>query len=101
MVSRSDDNGASWTELLRYRAGDSGGVRLSALTYDPAAPDRVYVGLNAVEKGVRTSADGGATWNELGLGDRDVRALELGIDARNLYAATDQGVWRLRLLPPS
>jgi hypothetical protein len=100
VLMRSDDDGASWTERLRFASSDRG-VGLRALAYDPQAPDRVYVGLSGLEQGVQTSADGGATWSAYGLDGRDVRALALGIDGLNLYAATDQGVWRLRLAPAS
>ena len=97
---RSDDDGATWTERLRFPSADRG-VGLRALAYDPLTPDRVYVGLSGLEQGARTSADGGVTWSAFGLDGRDVRALALGIDGLNLYAATDQGVWRLRLAPAS
>lgn len=81
---------------------------LAGLAYDPAVPDRVYVGVNEnvressntrrVGRRVITSGDGGATW--MNLSEQDIgaiQALALGIDGRNLYAATDQGVWRLPL----
>jgi hypothetical protein len=100
VLMRSDDDGATWTERLRFPSRDRG-VGLRALAYDPLAPDRVYVGLAGLEQGVRMSADGGATWAAYGLDGRDVHALALGIDGLNLYAATDQGVWRLRLAPRS
>jgi hypothetical protein len=98
VLMRSDDDGATWTERLRFPSRDRG-VGLHALAYDPLAPDRVYVGLSGLEQGARTSANGGVTWSPFGLDGRDVHALALGIDGLNLYAATDQGVWRLRLAP--
>jgi hypothetical protein len=107
---RSDDDGASWTSILAYRGGGSPGyagpdndptapnITLGGLTYDPSNPDRVYAGLAADGSGVITTPDGGATW--LSLGQQPigvVRDLVLGVDARNLYAATDTGVWRFEL----
>jgi hypothetical protein len=57
----------------------------------------VYVGLTGDGSGVVTTPDGGATWCSLGLEPiGPVRDLVLGIDGRNLYAATDTGVWRFQ-----
>jgi hypothetical protein len=107
---RSDDNGASWTSVLVYRGGGSPGfanedndpsapnVMLGGVAYDPANPDRVFVGLATDASGVMTSPDGGATFCMLGqqpIGA--VRDVVLGIDGRNLFAATDTGVWRFEL----
>ena len=109
---RTDDDGRTWHLLLDYFGG--GGmtpqddprpdVTIGGLAYDPAAPDRVYVGFNEQVKGqastttVRASADAGATWTDLGVGIHGrVRALALGIDGRNLYAATHLGLFRMRL----
>jgi hypothetical protein len=106
---RSDDDGATWTSILTYRGGGSTGfagpdndpslpnITLGGLTYDPSNPDRVYVGLTGDGSGVVTTPDGGATWCSLGLEPiGPVRDLVLGIDGRNLYAATDTGVWRFQ-----
>ena len=42
---------------------------------------------------VRTSSDGGQTWVDLGQGlPGPAASLALGIDGRNLYAATESGV---------
>jgi len=96
-IHRSDDDGRTWT-LLLTTAGDGApepGKRITALTYDPARPDVVYI---AVEGGVRASADGGATWAALGRQDLPrINVLALGVDGRNLYAATERGLYRLRL----
>ena len=91
---RSDDDGASWAEVFATPAGPS----IGGLAYDPANPDRVHVGL--LNGAVMTSANGGASWRELGrqnLGQ--LNDLALGVDGQNLYAATVQGVWRMRLMP--
>jgi photosystem II stability/assembly factor-like uncharacterized protein len=107
---RSDDDGATWTSVLTYRGGGSPGfagpdndptapdVSLGGLAYDPMNPDRVFVGLAGDGSGVITTPDGGATW--CGLGNQPigaVRDLVLGVDGRNLYAATDTGVWRFEI----
>jgi hypothetical protein len=121
-LQRSDDDGATWTEMVGFKGfgGDRGTERalgldpddpsivLTGLAYNPAVPDRVYVGVNEnvresgstrrVGRRVITSGDGGATWTDLSEQDIGaIQALALGIDGRNLYAATDQGVWRLPL----
>jgi hypothetical protein len=95
---RSDDDGMSWASVLEYR-GRGGptdpNVTLGGLAYDRSNPDRVYVGLTGDGSEVITSPDGGITWCSLGqqpIGA--VRDLALGVDGRNLYAATDSGVWR-------
>ena len=91
---RSDDDGASWAEVFATPAGPS----IGGLAYDPANPDRVYVGL--LNGGVMTSANGGASWRELGRPDLgQVNHLALGVDGPNLYAATAEGVWRMGLMP--
>lgn len=99
---RSDDGGASWVEASRFsptQADGAGGsespIAIGGLAHDPTDPDRVYVGLNP--GGVKTSSDGGQTWTDLGRPDLKVNDLALGIDGRDLYAATDEGVYRLRL----
>jgi hypothetical protein len=119
-VFRTDDDGASWGEVLAFRGGGSPGyagsdndpdaalVSLPALAYDPADPDRVFVGADVAlgrtccdqpvpAAGVKFSPDGGASWQDLGQDIGAVHDLALGIDGRNLYAATDAGVWRLGL----
>jgi len=113
-VFRSDDDGATWTDVLRFRGGgtieqpDAPNVWAGGLAYDPARPDRVYVGLRRsvgwsqdrifLGSGVRASADGGAAWFELGRQDLpEIHDLALGIDRSNLYAATERGLWRLDL----
>jgi photosystem II stability/assembly factor-like uncharacterized protein len=109
---RSDDDGGTWQSVLVFQGGgtiggaDSPNVQMGGLAYDPAAPERLFVGLNETSSQaatppparsrVTTSADGGQTWTDLGRPDLGaINALAVGIDGRNLYAATEQGLWRL------
>ena len=88
---RSDDDLASLTPVLDVPDATS-----VVVTYDPAAPDRVIVGTSG--GGVQESADAGQTWAPLGQQDLGaIHDLALGIDGANLYAATDQGIWRYAL----
>jgi photosystem II stability/assembly factor-like uncharacterized protein len=87
-LARSDDDGHTWSVVSNQEIVTS----IYALTYDPARPDRVYLG-------TWVSDDGGATTTRLptdGL-DGEVRDLAIGIDRRRLYAATDKGVFWLPL----
>ena len=72
------------------------GLAIVDLDVDPTDPDRVYVILH--NGNVRSSQDGGLTWSDLGTPhDGFVRGLVLGVDQKNLYAATGLGVMRLPL----
>jgi photosystem II stability/assembly factor-like uncharacterized protein len=91
---RSDDSAQTWTSVLEYRQPDTD-TGIGDVAYNPSAPDHVWVALNGGGDGVLTSSDGGDTWQEDGAhGAGAGRRLILGIDARSLYLATDQGVWR-------
>jgi photosystem II stability/assembly factor-like uncharacterized protein len=115
---RTDDDGATWTELLANRGGgtpayippgedpNAPNIGLGGLAYDPANPDHLFVGRQSYPGyfaaadggGVSESRDAGLSWSDLGRQDIGaVNDLAWGIDGRNLYAATEQGVWRLRL----
>jgi hypothetical protein len=117
-VFRSDDDGVTWTGVLAFRGGgtpgyrqpdddpDAPNVRLGGLVVDPGDGDRVYVGQlsstsyppqDPVAGGVVASLDGGASWNPLGQDLGGVNDLLLGGDGQALYAATNQGVWRITL----
>jgi len=116
-VVRSDDDGATWNEVLAYRGGGSRGfapdvdptapnLRLGGLAYEPAQPDHVYVARQVFPAffeppaggAVAASLDGGETWADLGRQDIGaVSDLALGADDGWLFAATDQGLWRWRL----
>jgi photosystem II stability/assembly factor-like uncharacterized protein len=93
-LARSDDDGQTWRELTSLPLAANAAI--GGLVFDPATPDRLWVAIGG--RGVLRSDDGGATWTAVGSpGPGAVNDLALGIDARNLYAATEQGVWRLPL----
>ena len=108
-IYRSDDDGQTWSTAIIVPFAVSGPKSqernrnyLAALEYDPTDPDRVYVGLlTDPSRGVgalQASADGGKSWRALDVGGaQKVHALVLGIDGRNLYAASERGIYRLRL----
>jgi photosystem II stability/assembly factor-like uncharacterized protein len=91
-IFRTDDDGASWTPILAFRDRSA---PLGGLAVDPTNPDRVYEAPR--QGGVNASADAGNTWSALGLEDPKMNDLAVGIDGSYLFAATDTGVWRLRL----
>jgi BNR/Asp-box repeat len=117
-VFRSDDDGASWTEVLAYRGGGLPGfpdggdpalpnVWIGGLVADPADADRLYVGrqvypiyppIQPTSGGVSASLDGGGAWADLGRQDIGaVYDLTLAPAGDVLYAATPQGLWRFDL----
>jgi photosystem II stability/assembly factor-like uncharacterized protein len=110
---RSDD-GATWSAGLAYPGGvvtpgespNVPDVQLGGLAYAPGQPDHVYVGRQVFPSyfapasggAVIASLDGGKTWHDLGRQDIGaVTDLVLGGDGGWLFAATDQGLWRLRV----
>ena len=111
---RSEDDGATWSETMTTpRSLNERGqqvapnARVEALVYDPVVPDRVYLAVHESDgpwwdsKTAHTyrvlgSADAGGAWLELSGPDfPKIDDLALGIDGRNLYAATERGVLRL------
>jgi photosystem II stability/assembly factor-like uncharacterized protein len=98
-VFRSDDGGQSWTEILTVPADPSTVdiVRIGGLVYDASAPDLVFAGRAGGEGGVLASCDGGTSWTSAGV--QDIGSInDLAIrGGAYLYAATEQGLWRLPL----
>ncbi len=94
---RSDDDGQTWAEVLAGSEQDGQNFATTALAYDPADPDRLYVGSGSAEPGVRVSLDRGETWADLGGLGRQVTQLALGVDGRHLYAVSEDAVYRLPL----
>lgn len=64
---------------------------LTTLALDPADPRRLFVG--TAHNGVYTSANGGASWQPLNVGQRimRVRSLQLDASGRTLYAGVEGG----------
>jgi hypothetical protein len=121
---RSDDDGATWATLLE---SDTGGTTpetartadlVGTLAYNPERPDELYLVNRHREPAgsssssidhfttivtVRATRDGGASWVDLGAPSRGraelptIFNLAVGIDGRYLFAATDQGLYRLAL----
>ena len=89
-LHRSDDDGITWTRIAEIDADQQW---INGLDYDPMQPDHVYIAVNDV--GVRRSEDSGQTWTDLGLTDQSVSDLALGVDGKNLFAATAHGIYRL------
>jgi photosystem II stability/assembly factor-like uncharacterized protein len=93
LVVRSDDRGADWTILARWR--DT--VATRALAVAPGEPRLLAV---AGDDGVRLSRDGGATWSRTGAdtaGLVQVESLAFDpADSRILYAGTWRQAFRTR-----
>jgi photosystem II stability/assembly factor-like uncharacterized protein len=93
-VYASEDAGVSWYatgEPLRARS-------VLSLLADPAKGDALFAGLAG--GGVFRSEDAGASWQPLGngLGHASVFSLAVsGSEPQMLYAATDNGLWRLEM----
>jgi hypothetical protein len=81
-------------------------VTVTGLAYDPLLPDRVFLsqrqqtGSDAATSAhaVRCSVDGGRSWTTLGRSPLpEIRQLLLGIDGRNLFAATASGLFGIAI----
>ena len=99
-VYRSDDDGATWSQVLQ--ADDPSTRNFGGLAYDPDQPERVYVATgrtsNPDDTGVRVTDDGGQTWRFLGRQDLGwINDLVRTPDGAALFAATNEGMWRLLL----
>lgn len=93
LVVRSDDRGANWTVLARWKRA----VATRALAFYPGDPPLLAVG---GEDGVRLSRDGGETWAVTGAETPGLTQVEsLAFDPRNpkiLYAGTWRQAFRTR-----
>jgi hypothetical protein len=100
-VYRSDDDGVTWERVFQLdKVPERIQPDFRVLALDPNNPDRLFAGWSCAECGVQASFDGGVSWAPFGRQDTGrVNDVLLGIDGRNVYAATDQGVWRMSLAP--
>src|SRR5690606_17319387 len=71
-VFRTDDGGQTWTP----RADGLPPAPANVVRFDPAAPDRLFLGTDA---GAFFSADGGASWRLLGPGLPAAPVLDLDL----------------------
>jgi photosystem II stability/assembly factor-like uncharacterized protein len=111
---RSDDGGDSFNETFQFPSFKtelgSGPVYIivGGIAFDPTAPDRVFVGRKRAASnpralelappagGVLVSEDGGQRFAELGRQDiGEVNDVALSADGQTLYAAADNGLFRL------
>lgn len=95
---KSSDRGATWTDLSE---GLCCAGFAQSIAVDPTDASTIFVGLGRTpgdgQRGVRKSADGGATWSASGLSDATVWSVAIDPqDPNTLYAATDSGVHRSR-----
>jgi photosystem II stability/assembly factor-like uncharacterized protein len=100
-VFKSTDGGASWSEanfgLPGFTLPDPGRNGYYALTFNPADPDQLYLGIFGY--GVYRSDDGAATWlpANTGLGNRYVYTLMVEEDGSHVWVSTNDGMqslWR-------
>lgn len=91
-VFRSEDGGRRWTAITRGLANR----QVRDLALDPTRPDVLYAATSG--GGVFVTADGGGQWRPLNEGLGNLRVLSLVVTpARELFAATVGGVYRLEL----
>lgn len=101
-LSKTTDGGACWA-VVRPRDQSR---QIEGRAYDPATPDRIYLATNEIlapqsfTTAIRVSDDAGVSSTDVGTvggAGRAIHGLVLGADGANLFAATDAGIWRLRL----
>lgn len=92
-VFRSTDKGQNWTQIT----GNAIGLRGRTIAFDQAHPGVVYLG--TIGQGLYKSVDRGLTFQTFsdGLGATSVYSLRFGAyPSHELYAATDNGAFKLR-----
>jgi photosystem II stability/assembly factor-like uncharacterized protein len=90
VLYRSDDGGLSWTQRALPPE-----MYETQIAVDPRDANTLYIG--AFTGRVYSSHDGGASWTSLGALPGGLRALALNHDGSVLHAATDRGMWELRI----
>ena len=81
-LARLDDTPGGWT--VEAALADSGA---QCLALDPADGETVYVG--SAEGGVRKTTDGGRTWAEQGLDERQIFSVAVSAADGAVYAGTE------------
>ena len=101
-VYRSDDGGASWARLHRFRPSALGLANANGVELFAGPDGTVWAGVTddvggpeAWPGAIARSGDGGRTWAPAqdGYGGYRVRSVGAGPDGR-LYVGSDVGVWR-------
>jgi photosystem II stability/assembly factor-like uncharacterized protein len=90
-VYRSDDHGASWSDVTANLPT----IPVNAIVGDPAEPDRVWV---ACDVGVFESTDAGGTWSVFGTGLPNALAVDLlfyEADRLLRVGTRSRGVWEV------
>lgn len=98
---KSTDGGQSWFAINKGLTGLINTLStVPALAVDPDDSNILYAGTS--DRGVFRSADGGLSWSEFnpGLTNLSIRALEIDPSVKQLYAATDAGVFRHKYATP-
>jgi hypothetical protein len=100
-IYRSDDDGGTWANAFQLdRVPEKTQPYFKVVALDPNDPNRLFAAWSCADCGVQVSLDGGASWAPFGRQDIGrVNDVLLGIDGHNVYSATDQGVWRMSLVP--
>ena len=93
-VFRSTDSGATWTNSYR-------GATPRALTFVPGQTGLVFLG--TLQQGILRSIDSGQTWQAFsqGMNQVDVNSLTTDTNGSTVYAATNQGPFRLQVGQPA
>lgn len=93
-VYRSADRGVTWIEVP-IPAGST----FDTIAVDPRDADTIYIA--SYDRSVFRSRDGGRTWTSITGNIPDgIRRIALSDDGNVLHAATEQGVWELRIGAP-
>lgn len=96
---RSDDDGDTWTELPPVPSpfAPPSFWRGTAVTIDPARPDRVWVARSERAGEFYASQDAGQHWRLVARQSLGwVQLLTASADSRYLFLATDRGIFRAR-----
>jgi MYXO-CTERM domain-containing protein len=90
-ILRSDDGGATWTDIPQNIPELS---FLDLLAVNPVNPDVLFVYLAATPSAVLRSTDGGETFQEVLLPGETVRSAEISDDGQTVWVATTSHIYR-------